>query len=237
MPNTLGLDDDLDSVEIIRDIERVFDISISNDEAERIFTVGEMHDLLLKKISPNDIDRKCASAMAFYRMRSALQRLGYGERLAPDSDIRAIEVGRTRINLKEIENSSGLRMPKKVPTKFYLFLLTGGFFAILTWAIFIKHGLFIIFLAILLWFLFSRLVLHYFDPGKLPANCKTLRGLTKMAATQNYGRLVRMGARHTDEDVWKNLIEVLSHYALKKSDITRQTYFLQSQLKKHAFTK
>ena len=50
----------------------------------------------------------------------------------------------------------------------------------------------------------------------------------------NYGRLVTMGARHRDDDIWDNLVEALSHYALPKPDITRETYFLQSQLRKRS---
>jgi len=33
----------------VRHIERVFDTTVSSDEAERILKVGEFHDLLLKK--------------------------------------------------------------------------------------------------------------------------------------------------------------------------------------------
>jgi hypothetical protein len=47
MPNSLGLDDDLDGVEVVRDLERIFDIKVSNEEGERIFTVGEFHDPLV----------------------------------------------------------------------------------------------------------------------------------------------------------------------------------------------
>ena len=76
MPNTLGLDDDLDGVEVVRDLERIFDIKVSNEEAERIFTVGEFHDLLLSKLSPNEADKKCATAITFYRIRRAQSVLG-----------------------------------------------------------------------------------------------------------------------------------------------------------------
>jgi acyl carrier protein len=69
MPNTLGLDDDLEPVEVVRHLERIFDIRVSNEEAESIFNVGEFYDLLLDKIPSNDADRKCASAMTFYRIR------------------------------------------------------------------------------------------------------------------------------------------------------------------------
>lgn len=72
----------------------------------------------------------------------------------------------------------------------------------------------------------------YFDPGKLPADCSTLSGLTRKAAPLNFGLLVQMGARHSEADVWNNLLELLSIYPLPKSEITRDTVFLQSQLKK-----
>ena len=39
MPNMLGPDDDLDGVEVVQELERVFDVKVSNEEAERIFTV------------------------------------------------------------------------------------------------------------------------------------------------------------------------------------------------------
>ena len=40
MPNTLGLDDDLNPVGVVRHVERVFDITVSSDEAERIFKLS-----------------------------------------------------------------------------------------------------------------------------------------------------------------------------------------------------
>jgi hypothetical protein len=74
-------------------------------------------------------------------------------------------------------------------------------------------------------------ILKYGDPGKLPANCSSLADLTRAAAAMNYGRLVKMGARHRDEDIWENLVGALSGYALPKLEITKETFFLQSQLK------
>ena len=64
MANTLGLDDDLDGVELVRDSEKAFEIKIANNEAERLLTVGQLYDLLLSKIPVDDAQRKCASAMS-----------------------------------------------------------------------------------------------------------------------------------------------------------------------------
>src|SRR5580658_7168241 len=117
MPNTLGLDDDLEPVEVVRHLERIFDIRVSNDEAESIVNVGAFYDLLLDKIPSNDADRKCASAMTFYRIRSALRTLGYGDGLTLASDIHGLERGRTKKNLRDVGRESGLRMPETVPTR------------------------------------------------------------------------------------------------------------------------
>jgi len=73
----------------------------------------------------------------------------------------------------------------------------------------------------------------YFDPGKLPKGCSTLAGLTRKVAALNFGRLIKLGANHCENEIWKNLLELLSEFALPKSEITRETYFLQSQLRKN----
>jgi hypothetical protein len=234
MPNTLGLDDDLDGVEVVRDLERIFDITLSRQEAERIFKVGEFHDLLLQKIPPDESDRKCATAIAFYRIRRALRRLGFGHDLAPASDIRAFERGRTRQNLKKLERDSGLRMPRPAPTWIGRLAALCCFVVILVGTVVLQPGFPATLLAgALFGLLAAGTIIIFIDPGKLPANCTRLADITKIAAAMNYGRLVRMGARHREEDIWENLVESLSRYALPKSEITRETYFLKSQLEKN----
>jgi len=234
MPNTLGLDDDLDGVEVVRDLERIFDIKVSNEEAERIFTVGEFHDLLLSKFPPNEADKKCATAMTFYRIRRALRRLGYGDRVTPGFDMRLLERGRTKSNLMRLEAESGLRMPGTVSTRTGRLVALFGFVMILVIVFSFQPGFASAFLGVIVGLVVVGAILKYGDPGKLPANCNTLADLTRTAAAMNYGRLVKMGARHRDEDIWDNLVEALSHYALPEPDITRETFFLQSQLKKHS---
>jgi hypothetical protein len=234
MPNTLGLDDDLDGVEVVRDLERIFDIKVSNEEAERILTVGEFHDLLLSKLQPNEDDKKCATAMTFYRIRSALRRLGYGDRLTPASDMHLLERGRTKSNLMKLEVESGLRLPRTVSTRFGRRAALFGFLVTLTIVFSLQPGFASAFLGVIIGLVVVGAIFKYGDPGKLPANLNTLADLTKAAAAMNYGRLVKMGARHRDDDIWDNLVEALSHYALPKPDITRETFFLQSQLKKRS---
>lgn len=234
MPNTLGLDDESDPVGVVQHLERVFDISVSDDdEVNRISKVGEFYDFLLKIIPPNDADAKCASAMTFYRIRSALQQLGYGAGLAPASDISVLEHGRTKANLNDLEKESGLVMPQVASSRTGRLGSLCGFFATLIGVFCLQPGLAFALLGILAGGIVAGLVNH-FDPGRLPAGCKTLGGLTRVVAAENYGRLVKMGARHRSEDIWENLTTALSHHGLPKSEITRETFFLQSQFDKQA---
>ena len=232
MRNTLGLDDDLDSVEIVSDLELIFDIKVSNQEAERIFTVGEFNDLLLRKLPPNEAHRKCASAMTFYRIRTAMRRLGYGDKLTPSSNARVLERGRTKSNLKKLEAEAGLRLPSAVSTRMGRFAALFAFVMILAVVFLLQRGPTAVFIGTIAGLTVAGVILKCGDPGKLPLSCDTLADLTTKAAGMNYGRLVRMGARHREEDIWENLVGALSDYALPKTEITRETVFLQSQFKK-----
>jgi len=235
MPNTLGLDEDLEPVEVVSDLERIFDVKVSNEEAERVLTVGEFHDLLLSKIPPNETDRKCASAMTFYRLRGALRRLGYGHDLIPAFDMRILERGGTKSNLKRFEEESGLYLPKAELSRGGCVAALCFFFVVLAGVFPLQPGIPSALLGSLFGLVAGGIIMEI-DPGKLPINCTTLADFTKETTALNYGSLIKMGARHSCEDIWENLVAVLSRYGyqLPKSEITRETYFLHSQLKKNA---
>jgi hypothetical protein len=196
--------------------------------------VGEFYDLLLTKISPNDADGKCASAMAFYRIRSALRRPGQGDhlgdRLTPASDIRVLERGGTKANIRKLEASCGLDLPYPVITRAGCIAALGVFVAIMAASFFFPvlgsaSGA----LGFIAALIAAFGILIGVDPGMLPANCRTLGDLSIRAAAMNYGRLVKMGARHRDGDIWETLTEVLSCCELPKAEITRETVFLRSR--------
>jgi len=63
----------LDSVELIMDVENTFQITISDPEAENISTVGDMYELVLKKIDYSD-NHLCKTQVLFYKMREILSR-------------------------------------------------------------------------------------------------------------------------------------------------------------------
>lgn len=61
----------LDSVELLIEVETVFDIKIPDKEAEKITTVGDFYEAVWDKIKDKKTDR-CASAMLFYKLRKFL---------------------------------------------------------------------------------------------------------------------------------------------------------------------
>jgi hypothetical protein len=232
MPNTLGLDDDLDGVELLQDLERIFDVQVSNEEATRMMTVGDLFDLLVRKIPPNNVDQKCTSAMAFYRLRRAIRDLGYGDAPVPSSDVRFLDQGNLRARLKNIEHASGLALPSVGATVpgcigalIVLIAVPVLAYQIFPSAVSVVFGL-------LAGIIAGGAVLRYIDPGRLPKDCKTLGDLAQKSAALSFGRLAKEGGRHSDQDIWENLVEALSCYRLAKSEINRDTFFLQSQLKK-----
>ncbi|MEQ8246018.1 hypothetical protein [Fulvivirga sp.] len=62
----------LDSVELVIEVEKTFNIAISDIEAEKIITVGDFYDVVWDKIKENESD-KCKSAILFYRCRAFFQ--------------------------------------------------------------------------------------------------------------------------------------------------------------------
>ena len=246
MANTLGLDDDLDPVEVVQVVESAFNVKIANNEAEAVFTVGEMFDLLREKIAGNAMDRKCASAMAFYRLRRALAARCADSRLTPASDLSWLRNTYTKEFVRTLEQETGLRLPKpanswigRVGATVALLATVGALAAVgmaLATLFFNRwNGDAIAGSAVFL--LFGGLIvgglLAYFDPGRLPKQCVTLGDLAKKTANLSYGLLVNQGADASESQIWKVLTEVLSDFTrVPSTAIHRDTYFLASMLKK-----
>lgn len=232
MPNSLGLDDDLDDVELLETLERIFEVQISNEEASRISTVGDLFDLLVAKIPSNGAGQKCMSAMAFYRLRSAIRALGYSDASAPTSDLGFLEKGKVRAKLKKIEQSSGLDLPSAIATKPGCIGALLAFITVPVLAYFAFPSAVSVLSGLVAGLIIGGTVLVYVDPGKLPEDCKTLGDLAQKSAALSFGRLVKAGGRHSNQDIWEALVEALSCYQLKKPEIARETLLLASQLRK-----
>ncbi|HEY9047670.1 MAG TPA: hypothetical protein VIN08_17310 [Ohtaekwangia sp.] len=78
----------LDSVALIVDIETHFDITIPNKEAEKIYTVQDIADCVVNKVTIHPSD-KCKSQILFYKFRNYfIQRFPTNENeFKPDSKL------------------------------------------------------------------------------------------------------------------------------------------------------
>lgn len=241
MLKTLGLDDEWDPVDIVEAIEKAFDVDFSAPQAESIRTVGDAYDLLLKKIPSDENNRKCASAMAFYRLRRALAKEQDGQKLTHSSIVAPLGNGSAKRFFRDLEQKTGLNLPQ--PASSWI-----GHLGSVVMAISFLSFLGGILVAIA--FSFSReltetiilsciggmvaaVALLSIDPGRVPEDGTTLAGLARKAALLSHGRLVKQGAHSSDKDVWDTLVTVIADFTnLPADQIGRETYFLQSVYKK-----
>ena len=76
MKASLELAGDLDDVELVEDIEKAFGVRLPDGELSNCHTVGDLFDLVLARIPDRSATAdRCATAMCFYRLRRAVQRL------------------------------------------------------------------------------------------------------------------------------------------------------------------
>jgi hypothetical protein len=193
-------------VELVRTLEKAFEIEIAGAEAERILTVGQLYDLLLSKIPVDESARKCASAMAFYRLRRARKSLGYDLASIPSADLSFLERRGAKASFKALEQQTGLRLPQ--PDLSYLgavgcaavavfFCIVLGFSAFFQLPYSSSVDAFALVVSIAIGW-----AIAHFDRGSLPKSCCTLGGLARKVAALNYGQLIKAGANHRDGEVW-----------------------------------
>ena len=87
----------LDSVELVMAVEERFGISISDEEAQQIRTVGDMHQCVLSKIAVAD-KSSCLTQKAFHLLRRTARQLFHVPRdeFSPDTQLNAIIPRRSR---------------------------------------------------------------------------------------------------------------------------------------------
>lgn len=237
MANTLDWDDDLDSCVALEAVEKCFDIDLCDLDLRHVYRMGELFDVVWRKLPGDRTGRKCASAMAFYRLRSALALASwrFRERTGPQSDLAWLDRFYTRAFVKDVEDQCGLRLPKPrltwmgklgwwavlLPVAWFPFRMLADRFE---WLVPDGAGIaYFLSIVLLAW------ALTKFDPGRLPKDCTSMRGLVDETVRLSYGRLVRHGADARKEEVWRMLRIVLAaHSVLPAKEMTRDTVLLRS---------
>jgi hypothetical protein len=227
MLKTLGLGGDGDDVELVAELEKAFDLKLSNDEAAGFFKVGELFDLLKRKMDAGEANRKCASAMAFYRIRRALHELGADVGRSPSAGLSLLHRMYTKSFVKSLGERSGLRLPRPesgpIGMTGIAVVLIAFFAGIVALVLAGAAGLVLLVAGFVVGWILMRI-----DEGRLPTNCRTLGDLAVRTAALSYGRLVKQGADARDGPMWKALSEILADFAgVPPDQIGRETFFLQ----------
>lgn len=116
MKDTLNLAGDGDDLDVIHDVEQTFGIKLTDAEAERTRTVGQLYDLIeLKRPNAGSRTLACLSQIAFYQLRRALKGMGIEDEIMPQTPISVLErIGPRSIcpKWRRLAQSSGLDLPR-----------------------------------------------------------------------------------------------------------------------------
>ena len=228
MPNTLGLDDDLDPVEAVFSLERAFALDISDAEAVACITVGDIYDLLEMRFAARIGEPgSCMTSMAFYRLRKALREMRPDLDCRPDTALAFYPGRNARRFLDQLRRRSAMRMP--APQARWLGA-SGGLLAVVSLVGLIvaaTHGA-IVQCGVAIALMALGVVLIRLDPGALPSNCATVGDLSIKASALNYGSLANAGGAVRAKDLWDAMAEVLAeHSDLPAAAMRRDTLILQ----------
>jgi hypothetical protein len=230
MPNTLGLDDDLDEVELIQGLEQAFGFRLRPEETTNLYTVGDIFALLQRRLSAaGDAAQGCASAMAFYRLRRALAQPG-AAKAAPASLLSDLSAASPKSVFGAIRERTGFRLPGlRYSPLGHVGVALACLILLAPVAAGIGAGRWTMLPIALAAIGFTLMRL---DGRRFPADCHTLSDLARKVAGLNFGLLRTEGAGRREKDVWSALLEVLSDHAfLRKSEIARETLLLERQLR------
>ena len=222
----------LDTVGFVCDIEKCFGISIPDDDAEEIGTVGDLYDYLRKTIPSRPAER-CLTAHVFYRLRRSLMHLTGRPRttIRPDTLLSELmpKPGR-RQRWAALETHLGLELPRLIrpPVVRRTILLAvcvvlcvglaAGFYGTLgdrrwllvPWVAFPLAGI-----AAVLAVLLTRPLAIAF-PG-----CATVGDLTRFVWAKNCA-----SSGTSDSQIWEAIVSILSEtVGMDPSLVTRELRF------------
>jgi hypothetical protein len=231
MPNTLGLDDDLDPVEAVVRLEKAFAVKIRDDEAASCSTVGDIYDLLHARVATKlGGPGACMTSMAFYRLRRSLRGTHPGVEFRPTTPLTKYAGPNARRFLNRLGRDTGLQLPG--PQRGWLSGL--GFHLILiavvsSVAVAVTKGPTISYFGGIALFA-AGIASIKLDPCALSGDCTTLGELATKASALNYGSLAGAGGAVRPNDLWDAMTEVLSGLSeLPRSGISRDTLILHRQ--------
>lgn len=227
----------LDTVELVLRVEDTFGISISNSEAAEIFTVGQLHSCVLKKVGEAE-KPGCLSSLAFYRTRRAMMQTFGIQRndVRPESLITELVPSDDRqLRWRHLGDSIGLKLPDLVlPASLHaalwvfappLLITVGGIalFQLLPFYAAIPA----IVLSVIL-FLIAGVRLTRPFANRIPGDCVTVRDLVEAIRRLNFNRLAADSRTWHEREVWDTLRSVIvDELGVTPDEVRPEARFIQ----------
>jgi hypothetical protein len=249
--NTLNLVGDGDELDMIRDVERTFGMTVAKDEARGLYTVGDLYDLIVRN-DPHarEAARACLTQVAFYRLRHALAEMGATGRLTPTSPASIIlSLDRSvpfRRTWDQLQKRAGVTLPRReVWTRMprwlssplrgpwaYIrgmlviaLLFYGPAFALtMVSGMSFPSALLTLFFGIPIGVLTVSITTHFFF-ATMPRRIETLGDLAREAAGCSFVELRQAKGGFSPHDLWFALLAILRDTSGFVGSIDRETTF------------
>ena len=208
----------LDAVELVLEVEDEFGIAIPDRDAERLRTVGDLHDYACRRVAgvPSGV---CRSRSAFYALRrSVVARLGVDRRaVRPDARVEAhLPASGRRGAWAALGRDAGAVLPPLVPptavalaglASVALLLAAMGIVPLVLDRTGSATAATSVVLAALASVVASAVACRW-TATRPPAGCETYRGVVRRAVALDAGG----GAdrRRTEADVWERVVTIIS---------------------------
>lgn len=224
----------LDSVELVMSVEDAFQISITEEDASKISTVGEFYDVVLSKLAIKGVDdeessRRCLTSAAFYRVRQAMVEVLRIDRrkINPKTELSVLlPTQQRRENWQRIRQATELKIPKLrlnwgvISIKFAILMAMG-----------IASGLlqYLGIVGLIIVCLIAALVMAKFTPAlhiSLPAS--TVGELAEQVYLANVKQLSEKNGGLNEREVWDALKKIIiRQLGVKPEEVTPEAKFIE----------
>jgi acyl carrier protein len=192
----------LDSIELVMEIEKAFEISIPDHEAEKIRTVGDLHNTVWNHLTERHSSR-CNSQILFYKLRKNLAAHFEIEKQSFKTDTLLNTVfpqNDRRNRYRDFENTLTLKLPELILTKpWKTFLHTIGLITILgglLYALFLAE-LFNysrwVYLIPVAGILITYILSEFLNPKRIVIEPGSVRGFTEKTLALNINSISKGG--------------------------------------------
>ncbi|WP_171101714.1 hypothetical protein [Ruegeria sp. HKCCD7255] len=207
-PKFVGLVGDGDEIDLLEDFEAAFQITFSEQDAESLLNLGDVKRLICSKLT---VDRamqaKCLGAMAYYRLNRAIRETGK----TPPKTYFVAPIDLTPKEFqKQLESVSDLKLDFLTRPSAWVVALASLQFVSWTVALFLFSG-FNAVLAVILVFGLTHTLWRFAanSDGWVWQFEGSFEDLCNKAVETNFGKLVSLGGRWSDADVWKCMTSIV----------------------------